>query len=73
MPAGVLRERGVEVDRDEAEVGGRELPFARVPTRVAARLELLEVRDLAYVHLDREVPADRVLERFLRVEVATGK
>ena len=35
--------RGVDVARDEAEVGGRELPAERVAARVAARLELLEV------------------------------
>ena len=34
-------------------------------SRLAERLELLEVRELADVHLGGEVPADRLLERLV--------
>ena len=37
MPARVLGDVGVEVGRDQPEVGGRELPFERVAFRVAQR------------------------------------
>src|SRR3954467_11621302 len=40
---------------------GGEPPRGGVPARVAPRLELLEVRHLAHVHLRREVAADRLL------------
>src|SRR5918999_2269764 len=46
VPARVAGEGRIEVDRHEAHVRRRELPFARVPGGVAARLELFEVRDL---------------------------
>ena len=42
----------------------------RVPEWVAPRLELLEVRQLANVDLPGEVPADRLLEGLVGVEVA---
>ena len=70
VSAGQLR---VDVARHEPEVGGRELPLAAGGGRVAPRLELLEVRELAHVDLRREVAADRLLERLVRVEVAAGK
>jgi hypothetical protein len=47
-----------------------ELPLARMPLGLAARLELLEVRELAHVDLRRQVLADRVLERLAALEVA---
>ena len=62
---------GVDAGRDEAEVGGRELA-ARV-RRIAARLELLEVRELAHVDLLREVPPDRLLERLAALEPPAGQ
>src|SRR5262249_19520724 len=51
VPVRVARQRGVEVARDETEVRGRQLPAERAAVRVAARLELLEVRELAHVDL----------------------
>ena len=53
----------VDVGRDEPEVGGGELPLVGVPVRVAQRLELLEVGEVADVDLHRQVAADRLLER----------
>ena len=61
---------GIDTERDDAEVRRRELPLPRVPPGLAERLELLEVRELADVDLGREVPADRLLERLVRVEIA---
>src|SRR5581483_9174105 len=73
VPARVGGEEGVEVARDEAEERRRELPAARVPVRVAQRLELLEVGDLAHVDLRGEVAADRRLERLVLAERAAGQ
>src|SRR6186997_3520683 len=70
MPARVVRQLGVDAERNDAEVGGGELPLAGVAVWVAERLELLEVGDLLDVDLLREVLADRVLERLARLEVA---
>src|SRR5581483_7870957 len=70
VPARVRGEGGVGVARDEAEVGGRELAPRRVALRVAQRLELLEVRELADVDLRGEVAADRGLERLGGAELA---
>ena len=44
-----------------------------MPVRIAARLELLEVRELPDVDLPRQMPADRLLERLAGVEVAAGE
>src|SRR6266545_5012803 len=71
MPVGVARKLRIDVAGDEAEVRGRELPFLRRPLRIAQRLELLEVRQLAHVDLLGEVAADRILERVVLGEVAT--
>ena len=70
VPARVGRDGRVGVARDEAEKGGRELALHRVPAGVAPRLELLEVREAADVHLLREVAAQRLLEGLVRVEDA---
>ena len=43
VPARVLRQLGVDPERDDAEVGGGELPLARVAVWLAADLQLLEV------------------------------
>ena len=37
---------------------------------IAARLELLEMRELANVDLPGQVPADRLLERLTGIEIA---
>ena len=65
--------RGVDAERDEAEVGGRDLPLDRVPARVAVGRHLLQVRDLGEVDLRREVAADRRLEGLVRREHAAGE
>ena len=73
MPARVGGDGGVDAERHEAEVGGRDLPLDRVPARVAVGRDLLEMRDLAEVDLRREVAADRRLERLVRREDAAGE
>src|SRR5262249_42250637 len=70
VPAGVVRHRRVDVGRHEPEERGRELPLVRMAAGPAQRRELLEVSDLADVHLLGELPADRLLERLARREVA---
>src|SRR5689334_8502337 len=73
MPGRVLRELGIQPRWDEAEVRRRDLPFARVSSGIAERLQLLEVGDFAHVDLCGEVLADRLLERFAGLEVAARK
>ena len=73
MPARVRRHRGVDAERHEAEVRGRDLPLDRVPPRVAVGRHLLQVRDLAEVDLHREMPADRGLERLVGRQHAAGE
>src|SRR6187401_1246728 len=51
VPLRVGGDARVEPELDEPEVGGRELPAARVASGIAVRAELLEVRDLADVDL----------------------
>ena len=70
MPARVGREGWVDVDGNEPEVRGRELPAQRVAVGIASRLELLEVGELAHVDLGSQVPADRLLEGLAGREVA---
>ena len=71
VPLGVGRHRGIEVRRNEPEVGRRELPLPRVTSGIAQRHQLLEVGELPDVHLRRQVAADRLLERLSRLEIAT--
>ena len=73
MPRGVAGKRRIEVARHEAEVSRCELPLVRDALRFAQRLQLLEVRELADVHLRGEVAADRLLKRLVRLEVAAGQ
>jgi hypothetical protein len=73
QPPRVLRNRGVCIARDQAEIGSRELPFPRIPRGIAAGLELLEVGELADVHFGGEVVPDRLLERLARLEIAAGQ
>src|SRR5262249_62348866 len=70
VPGRVAGDAGIDVARDEAQVRGRGLPLVRRAVRVASRLELLEVRELADVDLLGKVPANRFLERLARLEVA---
>src|SRR5439155_15154869 len=65
MPRGVAGKFGIEVARHEAEVSRCELPLARNALRFAQRLQLLEVRELADVHLRGQVAPDRLLERLV--------
>ncbi len=58
VPGGVGGDAGLGVGRDQPEVRRGEDPAARVPVRVAAGLELLEVPDGAHVDLLGEVPGD---------------
>ena len=67
------RHRGIDAERHEAEVGGRDLPLDRVPPRVAVGRHLLQVRDLGEVDLHREVAADRCLEGLVRRQHAAGE
>src|SRR3954468_2456938 len=71
MPVRVSGKFGVDVARHEPEVGRRKLPLLRRALRIAQRLQLFEMRELAYVDLLREVPPDRFLERVALIEVAT--
>src|SRR5207245_9419483 len=73
MPRGIVRQLGVDVGRDEAEVGGGELALPWNAIEIAERAELFEVRQLADVHLLRELAADRPLEVLRGIEVAAGQ
>src|SRR6185312_13411526 len=73
MPGRVIREPGIQARRDEAEVRRGDLPFARISSGVAERLQLLEVGDLAHVDLCGEVLADGLLKRFAGLEVTARK
>ena len=73
MPAGVVRHVRVEAELDEAEVGGRELPCRGSRSWSLVGRELLEVGDLADVHLRREVAPDRRLERLAGLEQPAGE
>ncbi len=73
VPARVRRDARVDPARDKPEVRGRELPVPGVAIGLAPRAELLEMGDLANVHLHREVTEDRALERLVRYERSTGK
>jgi hypothetical protein len=70
MPGRVRGEGGVRVERNQAEVRGRDLPFAWIAVGLAERLELLEVREVAHVEALREVAADGALERLAARELA---
>ena len=73
VPRRVRRHFGIEIPGHEAEVGGRQLPAARVPRRVAPGLELLEVGELADVDLGREMPSQGLFERLAGLEEAAGE
>ena len=63
QPARVRWHVWVDTERDEPEIRGRDLTFARAAARVAVRAELFDVRDLPHVDLGRQVAQDRRLER----------
>ena len=73
VPARVGGHARIDAQRDEPEVRGRELPALGMAGRIAPRPELLEVRDVAHVHLRREVAEDRALERLVGDERAAGE
>ena len=73
VPARVRRHARIDPEGNETEVRGRELPVARMTSRVAPRAELLEVRDLTHVHLRSQVTQDRLLERLVGSERAAGE
>src|SRR5207248_7310752 len=73
VPACVRGEVRIDVRGNEPEVGGRELPLAWHPARLAERRKLLEVGEVADVDLGREVPPDRLLQGLAALEVAAGK
>ena len=73
MPGRVGGHGGIEVARDEAEVGRRELPASGLRSGSPQGLELLEVGELPDVDLRREVAADRLLERLGRLERRPGE
>ena len=70
QPPRVVRNGGIGVARDQAQVGGRELPVLADCGRLAAGLELLEVGELPDVHLGRELAPDRLLQRLAGLQVA---
>ena len=59
VPGGVLGQHRVEVRRDQPEVGGGDRPPAGIAARVAAGLQLLQVRELLHLHLAGQLPGDR--------------
>lgn len=71
VPARVAGNVRVDAERDEPEVGRRELAELGDPSRVAPRPELLEVCDLANVHLRREVAEDGRLQALVGPEHAS--
>src|SRR4029450_2081206 len=73
LPRGVRRHLGIDVARNEAEVGSRKLPALRVPARLAASFQLLEMGELVDVDLGRKVAANRLLERLARLEITARK
>src|SRR5215207_1248166 len=70
MPGGVRRHLRIEIGGNEPEIGGRELPVARISSRFASGLQLLQMGELPDVYLRGEVAADRRLERLSALEVA---
>ena len=73
VPASVGGNAGIETKGNEPEIGGRQLPALGVAGGIAPGAELLEVRDLAHVHLRREVAEDGALELLVRDERAAGQ
>src|SRR5262249_21159466 len=73
VPGRVAGDDGIRVGGDESEIAGRQLPLVGVTVGIAARLELLEVGELAHVDLGSEVPANRLLKRLARLEIAAGQ
>ena len=73
MPGRVLGDLGVDVRRNEAEERRRHHPVVGNAVGLAARLELLQVRELLHVDLCGQVAADGVLERLAGIEVAAGE
>ena len=73
MPVRVLRQRGIDPERHDPEVGGREVPL------LGWRSGSLRVSSCSRCESSRtstfagEVPADRILERLAGVEVAAGR
>jgi hypothetical protein len=68
MPGRVGRDLRVDARRDQPEICSGDEPFARVAPGIAERLDLLEVRELADIHLRGEMAPDRVLQRFVGAE-----
>ena len=73
VPGRVCGKRGVDVRRDEPEVCGSQLPVLGAAGRGSARLELLQVRELADVDLVGQMAADRLLERLIGGEEPAGQ
>jgi len=73
MPRGIGGESRVDILGDESEIGRCELPFDRMTLRLAPGLQLLEVRELAYIDLGLEMPAQGLLERLAGLEVSARK
>jgi hypothetical protein len=73
VPGGVGGQQRVDIRRDEAEKGGRELAAIRVTGGVAPGAELLQVRELADVHLRGQLPSHRSLQRLGGPELAAGE
>jgi len=73
MPGGVRRDARVHVGGHEGQVGRGQGAAPRVPPRIAAGLQLLQVRDVGEVHLGGQVPAQRGPETLVGAERAAGQ
>ena len=71
VPIRVAGQLGIEIARDESQIGGCELALLRRPIRIAERLELLEMGELPDVDLRGQVDPDRLFESLAGREVAT--
>jgi hypothetical protein len=68
VPVGVVGQAGIDARRDEAEIGGGELPPARASGGVAPGAELLGVGQPSHVDLGGEVASDRLVQGVARRE-----
>ena len=73
MPGGVGRKDRIEANRNEAEIGGGELPLDGMPAGIAESPELLEPGQLCDVDLAREMRPNGPLEIDSRLEITARK
>jgi hypothetical protein len=73
MPACVVWHVRVDPQRNEPEIGRGDLALPRRAAGIAVRRQLLQMGDLAYVHLGGQVAADRLLQALGRPEHPAGQ